>query len=229
VQSRQGRYRVARDARRRNASLASPSFPASHLSIDPPDTLGHHTKCRHHTDTHYGQQEDANLFVIVAVLVLASATPFVHTLPSLHDTRRKKNKSLHPKLPTHPPAQSTPTHIPHRPSLSTVNIQETMVLDILTPRGWDILSPGGKNAQQILRGELDSMIVHFPNAKPKDLKRFLMGFHQKADKAIPAYEAHLKWYVLVLLVGVGLWGSTRGGMEGRRGREGSLAKHSPLS
>jgi hypothetical protein len=70
-----------------------------------------------------------------------------------------------------------------------------MVLEFLTPRAWDILSPGGKNTQQVLQGELDSMIARFPDAKPKDLKRFLMGFHQKADKAIPAYEAHLKWYV----------------------------------
>lgn len=74
-----------------------------------------------------------------------------------------------------------------------MDIQEEMVLEILTPRVWDLLSPGGKNTQQVLQGELDRMIARFPDAKPKDLKRFLMGFHQKADKAISAYEAHLKW------------------------------------
>ena len=68
-----------------------------------------------------------------------------------------------------------------------------MVLEILSPSKWKILSPGSLNTQEALATELDEMSKHFPEAKAKDLKRFLMANAQKAKKAIPAYEAHLKW------------------------------------
>lgn len=35
--------------------------------------------------------------------------------------------------------------------------------------------------------------ARFPDHKKKTLTRFLMGFGMSAEKAIPAYEAHLKW------------------------------------
>lgn len=47
--------------------------------------------------------------------------------------------------------------------------------------------------QEGLQQELARMQARFPDAKPRDLKRFLMGYAMKADKAIPAYEAHLQW------------------------------------
>ena len=68
-----------------------------------------------------------------------------------------------------------------------------MVLEFMTPRRWDFLSPASRDMQQALEAELDRMVARFPDAMPKDLKRFLMGNQQKADKAIPAFEAHLKW------------------------------------
>jgi hypothetical protein len=46
-----------------------------------------------------------------------------------------------------------------------------------------------------LQQELAQMQARFPDAKPQDLKRFLMGYGGKADKALLAFEAHLKWWV----------------------------------
>lgn len=44
------------------------------------------------------------------------------------------------------------------------------------------------------------MQERFPEAKPRDLTRFLLGHGRKADKAIPAYEAHLQWHVVCVAV-----------------------------
>ena len=54
---------------------------------------------------------------------------------------------------------------------------------------------GTRSLQGGLQQELAQMQARFPDAKPRDLKRFLMGHGMKADKAIPAYEAHLHWWV----------------------------------
>lgn len=54
---------------------------------------------------------------------------------------------------------------------------------------------GTHSLQEGLQQELAQMQARFPDAKPRDLKRFLMGHGMKADKAIPAYEGHLHWWV----------------------------------
>lgn len=54
--------------------------------------------------------------------------------------------------------------------------------------------------QEGLQQELAQMQARFPDAKPRDLKRFLMGYAMKADKAVPAYEAHLQWCVGEIVV-----------------------------
>ncbi len=58
-------------------------------------------------------------------------------------------------------------------------------------------NPGTRATQEGLQQELAQMAARFPDAKARDLKRFLMGYGMKADKAIPAYEAHLQWCVSV--------------------------------
>ena len=68
-----------------------------------------------------------------------------------------------------------------------------MVLSILSPSKWKGISPRTRIAQEQLQAELDKLQLHFPDAKKKDLKRFLMGSGMKADKAILAYEEHLRW------------------------------------
>ena len=65
--------------------------------------------------------------------------------------------------------------------------------ELVSPRRWSLLSPTSRSFQKALEKELELMMERFPKAAPKDLKRFLMGNGMKAEKAIPAYAAHLKW------------------------------------
>ena len=68
-----------------------------------------------------------------------------------------------------------------------------MVLELLSPSTFEALSPRTRVVQEELQAELTLMVQQFPDAKKRDLERFLMGNGQKAAKAAPAYEAHLKW------------------------------------
>jgi len=56
-------------------------------------------------------------------------------------------------------------------------------------------SPEKRMAQKLeqFEAEMERMMDHFPDTKKEELQRFLRGFGAKADKAIPAYEDHLKW------------------------------------
>lgn len=68
-----------------------------------------------------------------------------------------------------------------------------MVLELLSPARWKVLSPGARATQEGLHQELARMQARFPDAKPRDLKRFLLGHGMTAEKAAPAFEAHLQW------------------------------------
>lgn len=61
------------------------------------------------------------------------------------------------------------------------------------PASTHIQHTGKLAEQEGLQHELAQMQERFKDAKPRDLRRFLMGYGGKADKAIPAYEAHLQW------------------------------------
>lgn len=65
--------------------------------------------------------------------------------------------------------------------------------ELMSPAHYMGMTPKTKTQHEDLNKELEKMVERFPDTKRRTLSRFLFGHGFKADKAIQAYEDHLKW------------------------------------
>jgi hypothetical protein len=68
-----------------------------------------------------------------------------------------------------------------------------VLLELLSPSTIQALSPHSRATQEDLQQELKVLQDRFPDAKRRELTRFLLGYGMSAERATTAFEAHLKW------------------------------------